>query len=91
MTFHGHTTLISFYQNRIHTFIVYLKKFNVDICICKLLYQLVRNFWGVFLSFWGGIMTKQGIDGIIRVIKKSGSIIQNSEHSYFCIYCENAI
>ena len=66
-----------------------LEKFNVNICILKLFYQLVIK--SVFTYCCGGNITKWDINRITGIIKKSGSIIQSNEHSDFCVYYKNAI
>ena len=39
----------------------------------------------------GGNITKRDINRITRIVKKSGSIIQDNEHKDFCVYYKNAI
>ena len=39
----------------------------------------------------GGNITKRDINRIIGIIRKSGSMMQNNEHSVFCVYYKNAI
>ena len=66
-----------------------LKKFNVNICILVLFYQMVIKSVSTYCCVcWGENITKHRITGII---KKSGSIIQSNEHSDFCVYYKNAI
>ena len=69
-----------------------LKKFNVNICILKLFYQLViKSVFTYCCVCWGGSITKRDINRITGIIKKSGSIIQSNEHSDFSVYYKNAI
>ena len=64
-----------------------LKKFNVNICILKLFYQLVIKSVFIYCCVcWGGNITKRDINRITGIIKKSGSIIQSNEHSDFSVY-----
>ena len=63
-----------------------LKKFNVNICILKLFYQLVIKSVFTCCVCWGGNITKRNINKITGIIKKSGSIIQCNAHSDFCVY-----
>ena len=59
-----------------------LKKLNVNICILKLFYQLViKSIFAYCCVYWGGNITKRDINRITGIIRKSGSIIQNNEHS----------
>ena len=64
-----------------------LKKFDVNICILKLLYQLViKSVFPYCFVCWGGNITKQDINRIAGIIKKSGSIIQTMNTQIFaCI------
>ena len=69
-----------------------LKKFNVNICILKLFYQLViKSVFTYCCVCWGGSITKRDINRITGIIKKSGSIIQSNEHSDISVYYKNAI
>ena len=54
-----------------------LRKFNVNICILKLFYQLViKCVFKYCCVCWGGNITKRDINRITGIINKSGSIIQ---------------
>ena len=67
-------------------------KFNVNICILKLFYQLViKSGFTYCCVCWGGNITKRDINTITGIIKKPGSIIQSNEHSDFYMYYKNAI
>ena len=69
-----------------------LQQFHVDICILNLFYELViKSVFTCCCVCWGGNITKQDINIITGIIKKSGSIIQSNEHSDFCVYNKNAI
>ena len=69
-----------------------LKILNVNICILKPFYQLViKSVFAYCCVCWLGNTTMRDIDRIIRIIKKSGSMIQSNEHSDFCVYYKNAI
>ena len=55
-------------------------------------YQLVIKCVFIYCCLcWGGNITRRDINIITGIIKKSGSIIQSTEHSDFCVYYRNAL